>query len=281
MSDFLKNIKGGKKDNSKFYKEFVGTDIRDSIVVIEELRLFIPPLKEGELNQLEANILKEGVREPLIFWDKGTDKVLIDGHNRYGIIQKHGIKEFKTELRKFDSIEHVKDWMINLQLGRRNLTKEQTSYLRGMQYNREKKSTQETLKKGNSPLVQNEQTGETADRLSEQHKVSKMTIRRDADYARGIEMIGESKPVLKQEILSGVSKMKKSDIQAVGSGKKKVKELFEAQSPPPLSPSEGGQDMSKDKIDYHKDKITYHVKRLRAMGFSDKGIIDILKGLTK
>ena len=58
MSDFLKNIKGEKKDNSKFYKEFVGTDIRDSIVVIEELRLFIPPLKEGELNQLEANISK-------------------------------------------------------------------------------------------------------------------------------------------------------------------------------------------------------------------------------
>ena len=171
--------------------------------------------------------------------------------------------------------------MINLQLGRRNLTKEQTSYLRGMQYNREKKSIQGTLKKGNSPLVQNEQTGETADRLSEQHKVSKMTIRRDADYARGIEMIGESKPVLKQEILSGVSKMKKSDIQAVGSGKKKVKELFEVQSPPPLSPSEGGQDMSKDKIDYHKDKITYHVKRLMGAGVDKMDVKKIINDAMK
>ena len=46
----------------------------------------IPPLTPEEPEQLEANILEEGaVINPLIVWNG----VIVDGHNRYGILQKH------------------------------------------------------------------------------------------------------------------------------------------------------------------------------------------------
>ena len=46
----------------------------------------IPPLTKEEFEQLEANILADGVViNPLIVWNG----VIVDGHNRYRIIQMH------------------------------------------------------------------------------------------------------------------------------------------------------------------------------------------------
>ena len=46
----------------------------------------IPPLTDDEYKQLEENILKEGkLLSPLIVWGN----TLVDGHNRYAILQKH------------------------------------------------------------------------------------------------------------------------------------------------------------------------------------------------
>jgi hypothetical protein len=43
--------------------------------------------------------------------------VLVDGHNRYGICQKHQIN-FKIHLTSFSSFREAKDYMIDNQLGR-------------------------------------------------------------------------------------------------------------------------------------------------------------------
>ena len=45
------------------------------------------------------------------------------------------------------------------------------------------------------------------------HNVSEKTIRRDALFAKAIDKIGEVNPELKKEILSGKSKINKSQIQ--------------------------------------------------------------------
>ena len=46
----------------------------------------IPPLTKEEYEQLEANILADGVViNPLIVWNG----VIVDGHNRYRILQAH------------------------------------------------------------------------------------------------------------------------------------------------------------------------------------------------
>ena len=58
----------------------------DKLIIDPEFRDKIPPLTEDEFSLLEENILSDGaVFSPLIVWD-GT---ILDGHNRYEIIQKH------------------------------------------------------------------------------------------------------------------------------------------------------------------------------------------------
>ena len=90
----------------------------------KEYKTLIPPLSPEEYQYLEENILKDGVREPLVVWGD----VLIDGHNRYEICQKHGIT-YKTVNKDFESDEEAERWIILNQFGRRNLTKFQRSEL--------------------------------------------------------------------------------------------------------------------------------------------------------
>lgn len=90
----------------------------------KEYKTLIPPLSPEEYQYLEENILKDGVREPLVVWGD----ILIDGHNRYEICQKHGIT-YKTVNKDFESDEEAERWIILNQFGRRNLTKFQRSEL--------------------------------------------------------------------------------------------------------------------------------------------------------
>jgi N6-adenosine-specific RNA methylase IME4 len=84
--------------------------------ILQELESLIPPLSNEEFKQLERNILEEGIREPLITWNG----ILIDGHNRYRIAQEHDIN-YETLEKEFEDLNAVKIWMVNNQLGRRNL----------------------------------------------------------------------------------------------------------------------------------------------------------------
>jgi N6-adenosine-specific RNA methylase IME4 len=84
--------------------------------ILQELESLIPPLSNEEFKQLERNILEEGIREPLITWNG----ILIDGHNRYRIAQEHDMN-YETLEKEFENLNDVKIWMVNNQLGRRNL----------------------------------------------------------------------------------------------------------------------------------------------------------------
>ena len=61
------------------------------MIIDPEFKALIPPLVPEELAQLEANILADGCRDPLVTW-RG---ILIDGHNRFEICSRHGL-EFQT-----------------------------------------------------------------------------------------------------------------------------------------------------------------------------------------
>lgn len=86
------------------------------LIIDNEFRDLIPPLSDDEKKQLKENILRDGIQDPLKVWSG----ILIDGHNRYEIAQAHGL-EFKTVEMQFDSRDDVKIWIIQNQLGRRNL----------------------------------------------------------------------------------------------------------------------------------------------------------------
>jgi len=84
--------------------------------ILQELESLIPPLSNEEFKQLKRNILEEGIREPLITWNG----ILIDGHNRYRIAMEHDMN-YETLEKEFEHLNAVKIWMVNNQLGRRNL----------------------------------------------------------------------------------------------------------------------------------------------------------------
>jgi polyhydroxyalkanoate synthesis regulator phasin len=94
------------------------------IKINDTLRAYIEPLTESEYQALERSILTEGCRDALVLWED----VLVDGHNRYQICQEHGIPFKAIENTSFRSLEDVKLWMIDNNLGRRSIS----DYQRGV-----------------------------------------------------------------------------------------------------------------------------------------------------
>lgn len=236
--------------------------IKKELIVLENLKKFIPALSTEEKQQLEQNITEFGCKDALTVWettkeiiDPQTDSpdepcyVLIDGHNRYEICQKYSI-DFKIIIVEFPTFDKVYDFMIDHQLGRRNLSPEQMSYLRGLKYNSLKKNEVQRDKSGkffaeNSPSGQNDQTvnlvAETlennaqnaghlpsgqndqtvkkaslSEQLAEQFNVGEKTIRRDADFAKGLDLLPTD---IKNEVLQGKSFLNKADIIEIGKQK--------------------------------------------------------------
>lgn len=89
-----------------------------NITIHEELRSFVDPLTEIEYAALERSLIAEGCRDALVLWND----VLIDGHNRYAICQKHGIPFRTVQNDSFASIDDVKLWMIDNHLARRSVS---------------------------------------------------------------------------------------------------------------------------------------------------------------
>lgn len=86
------------------------------IKIDEEFSRIAPKLTEEEDRQLEENLLRDGCREPLSLWGD----ILVDGHIRYRKCKKHGI-EFGTVNIQLNSRDEAREWIVNNQLGRRNL----------------------------------------------------------------------------------------------------------------------------------------------------------------
>lgn len=89
-----------------------------NITVNEELLAYIDPLTPEEHAALERSLLTEGCRDALVLWGE----VLVDGHNRYGICQKHGIAFNTVQNTQFKSLDDVHLWMIDQHLGRRSVS---------------------------------------------------------------------------------------------------------------------------------------------------------------
>ena len=88
------------------------------LIVDKDFMRLIPPLLEEEYNQLEKNVLAKGkLLNPILLWDG----IIVDGHNRFYICMEHGI-EFEVKEMEFDSRDDAKLWILENQLGRRNLT---------------------------------------------------------------------------------------------------------------------------------------------------------------
>ena len=176
----------------------------------------IPPLREDELKQLEENILADGVViNPLIVWNG----VIVDGHNRYRILQQHPEIQFTTYEKQFPDRYAAIAWICKNQLGRRNLTPEQRKYLIGKQYEAEKQSNGGDRKSSMKKSVgQNDQLIErrhTRRRIADENNVNESFVRRAESFANGVDAAEAVEPGIKQSILSGTLKVTNQDVSAI------------------------------------------------------------------
>lgn len=220
-----------------------------NIQIDSEFQALIPPLSAEERAQLEANLLADGCRDPLVVWvqpapEPGAHKcyahdeskcdlvpeddvwhcrhcehnpaqqeyVLIDGHNRYEICTRLGI-EYGIEEMLFDDRDAVIDWMEDNQLGRRNLKPDAFTYLLGRKYNRQKKS--QGGDRGNQYVAKDQNdTLPTADKLAVQHGVSAPTVKRAGQFADAVEVINKAAPGFSAAVNAGEAPTRQEVVKA-------------------------------------------------------------------
>ena len=177
----------------------------------------IPPLTAEEFRQLEENILADGlVINPLIVWNG----VIVDGHNRFHIIERHPEIQYSTHEKQFDDRYAVIAWICKNQLGRRNLTPEQKKYLIGKQYEAEKSSHGASRFQGNqySKVVSGHfvhSPQKTSERIAQENGVNEKYVRRAEHFAKGVDIADEVDPGIRQEILAGEIKPTEAAVAAV------------------------------------------------------------------
>jgi prolyl oligopeptidase PreP (S9A serine peptidase family) len=182
-----------------------------------EFKSLIPPLTDGEREHLTTNLLSNGCREPLVVWVE--EKLLLDGHNRHEICTKNDIF-YKIEEISLSDRQSAINWIVNNQLGRRNLTAAHLSYFRGKVYNSSKLQGQRndltcdqnghklevdtendtcdqnghklSADKENDTCDQNGHKLKTAQKLALEHKVGEGTIRRDGKFASALDLLAET-----------------------------------------------------------------------------------------
>ena len=192
----------------------------DKLIIDPEFRDKIPPLTEDEFTLLEENILSDGaVFSPLIVWD-GT---ILDGHNRYEIIQKHPELTYAVHKVSFANRYEAISWICKHQLGRRNLTPQQKKYLIGQRYEAEK---QADAFHGNQHTLSDESGADkkcphqnsrhvTQSRIAKETNTSASYVREAGTFAKGVDAAEEALPGIKQEILTGTIKPTASAVAAV------------------------------------------------------------------
>ncbi len=186
------------------------------LAIDPEFEAKCPPLTEEEFQQLEENILEEGVvLMPLIIWNN----TIVDGHNRYKIAMENPGIEFRTHEKLFDNRYEAISWICKNQLGRRNLTPMQKKYLVGEQYDAEKnmnggdrKSESAKSVGQNGPLISPHVTRAI---VAKETNTTEAYVKRADQYAKGVNAAEEALPGIKQELLSGAIKPKNSDVYAI------------------------------------------------------------------
>ncbi|MFT5318100.1 MAG: hypothetical protein ACI8RA_001362 [Chlamydiales bacterium] len=89
----------------------------DGVRIHPEFEKLIHPLSSEELIELEISIKAKGCLDPIKVWQG----YIVDGHHRHRICEENSIPYEVLDM-DFEDEWEVKKWMIDNQLGRRNLT---------------------------------------------------------------------------------------------------------------------------------------------------------------
>ena len=198
------------------------TSFIPTLIIAPEFETLLAPLTDKEYEQLEENIKREGCLEPLTTW-RG---IIIDGHNRYKICQKHNIP-FRSRPTAFKEREEVIAWICANQLGRRNISDETKKYLIGKKYETEKiigarnaeGINQHTIASAQAPthkkIVAIPSHNKTAHEIGKEYNISHNTVYKYGIYAKALDAIQEKCPEIAKRILSGKIKTSHDNLIAL------------------------------------------------------------------
>lgn len=173
------------------------------IVIRPAIQNYLRPLTASERAALEKSLLADGCLAPLVVWSAGAKQVLVDGHNRYEICQKHGIP-FDVKTLNFTNEEEAQDWIDRHGRGQRNRTKTEDRYYLGLRYNREKGKQggkREGAGRGKKSSNHSDDL-KTAQRIAHDEGVGQTTVERAGKFTAQVDELDAHIPGMKWRILS-------------------------------------------------------------------------------
>lgn len=185
-----------------------------NIIVNPKFRELLDLPSETERKELESQLIRDGgPRDPITIW-KG-DGAIVDGHNRYQICIAHNLK-FQTREMEFKDEDAVIEFIIENQIGRRNLSPQRAAYFMGLLYN---KSKQDPAK----VRTATEDGKTTAEVIADKFGVSEKSVRRAGEEVKGIEAVAAAKGIANAAITAKLNAIKdktapitKGELQEIG-----------------------------------------------------------------
>ena len=107
------------------YARHRGYRVSSPLLVDKEFRDLLPPLAPEEYAGLERSLAEDGCQKPIVAWDN----IVLDGHARYEICVRRGIKYMVRDVEMEDRLA-AKIYIIDAQLGRTNLNPVEKAYVR-------------------------------------------------------------------------------------------------------------------------------------------------------
>lgn len=177
-----------------------------------------PPLSADALAHLHKSLSVEGQRETIKVWEETG--IVLDGHNRLAWCDDAGV-EPKIEYLSFPDRDSALDWVLDLAIGRRNLTPLGEAYCLGLRYGRERKAVGRPTNGGKCPQNEDINEGRTGKLLAAESGISKATVERNAAFATGLDKIAEKVgPEYKHAILTRDIKVNKGDVPLLSTATK-------------------------------------------------------------
>ena len=203
----------------------------DNIIIDGRFRLMILPLVKERYLRLEADIVRNGCRDPVKLWQG----ILVDGLNRIRICKNHKL-QYQTEELVFSDRDEVIAYIASIQLLRSDVPEETRRYLIGKRFEAEKavahrqKISDWNLYTRNADihglayrvfnpaqLPRPNQSIRTpaAFRLANEYCVSADTIDKYGRCAKAIDIIAEKDIALAKMLISGKYRIAQSVIVAI------------------------------------------------------------------
>lgn len=213
------------------------------IIIDKEFSKRLRPLSADELAKLEAGIQANGCIKPLVIWH--PHNILLDGHHRYKLCQKHGLG-FRVVNVKLPDREAALKWIDDHQGGQRNEPTEYAKAEETIEAKGEDIAEKATKRKkaGKSPKSPSSESqpgktfghtvseGRAREQLAKEAGVSEATIQRTkAVMERGSEE-------LKQQLRDGTVSLNAAYKQVMADAKDDKETEPEPEPEPPSDPTD-------------------------------------------